>query len=429
MTARLCLAVVLSCAICCAQTDPAIREQQDLQQALAEAGNSPVDIVRALENHLKQYPDSARRPDLEGALLKASIDLNDDARIIRYGEAALVSNPDNVQILEHVSTALIRQADKESAARALDHAQHLEQAIKSSPQKTDPRGKDEYARSLARALLLEARAQGLLGKTGDAIKLSESSYATYPSVEAAREAARWLSTAGKDQEAIRYLADAFSIATFRSADPEPANDRARMSELYRKLNGSEAGLGDLILKAYDETSSSLAARRVALHGSDPNAQAKSPMEFTLTSVEGDRLNLASLYGKVVVVDFWATWCIPCRAQHPLYDAVKAKFKDSDDVVFLSVDTDEEKAVVKPFMQSQNWKQKVYYEDGLTRLLQVSDIPTTIVFGAKGDITSRMTGFIPERFVDMLTDRINEALGRPAVPHPNTSAPIQPAIRQ
>ena len=57
----------------------------------------------------------------------------------------------------------------------------------------------------------------------------------FPSVEAAREAARWLSAAGKDQEALQYLADAFTIGGLHSADLDGASDRARMGELYRKL--------------------------------------------------------------------------------------------------------------------------------------------------------------------------------------------------
>ncbi len=96
-------------------------------------------------------------------------------------------------------------------------------------------------------------------------------------MEAAREAARWLSAAGKDQDALQYLADAFTIAGLHSADAEGANDRARMGELYRKLHGSDTGLGDLILKAYDTTSSELAARRAELREFDPNSQLKDPI--------------------------------------------------------------------------------------------------------------------------------------------------------
>jgi len=432
--------LLLAGATLCAQENPSLAEQQSLQQSLSEAGNSPVDLIRAVENHLKQYPNAPSRPQLEAALAKTAIDLKDDPRIVLYGTKVLAREPGNIQMLERVIPALLRKADQASAAQALDYARHYEQLIQATVKNEQfaPEGgaaaakrKDDYDRGVASARLLQARAHGLLGHGDEAIQLAESSYHVFPSVEAGREAARWLSAAGKDREAVQYLADAFTISALRSADPEGASDRARMSELYRKLNGSEAGLGDLILKAYDDTSSLMASRRAEFREFDPNSQVKDPMQFTLSTSDGGKLKLASLQGKVIVLDFWATWCIPCRAQHPLYDQVKAKYKDSDDVVFLAVDTDEDKSMVKPFMQSQNWGQTTYYEDGLARLLQVSDIPTTIVFGKKGDVTSRMIGFLPDRFVDMLSERIDEALGKPSQAQPvkAPSGPIQAPIHQ
>ena len=411
-------------------------EQQSLQQALGEAGNSPVDVARAIENHLKRYPNSLRRAELERVLVKTAIDLNDDSRMLQYGEKVLANDPSNLQLLEHLATALVHKSDKASAEKALEHARHLEEIIQATYKndkfapgggKNEVKRKDDYDRSLARARLLEARAYGFTGQTDQAIKAAESSYQGFPSVEAAREAARWLSSAGKDREAIQYLADAFAISTFRAVDTASSSDRAQISELYRKLNGSETGLGDLILKAYDNTSGLIAARRAEFHEYDPNSQTKDPLQFTLSGLDGDQLKLASLAGKVIVMDFWATWCIPCRAQHPLYDAVKQRFKDSADVVFLSIDTDEERGVVKPFMQSQNWTQKIFFEDGLASLLQVSNIPTTLVFGKNGEVTSRMIGYIPERFVEMLTDRIDEALGNPPRPQQPSKMPAGPPL--
>ncbi len=397
-------------------------EEESLQQALGEAGNSPIDFARAVENHLKRFPNSPRKPELERALAKTAIDLKDDRRIVQYGESVLTREPDNLQILEQVSTALLHAGDSASAERALVHARHCEQVVQAAfkNDKFVPGGgreqakrKDEFDRGLARAALLQARAEGLLGHKDEAIRLAESSYKIFPSVEAARESARWLSETGQDQKAIRYLADAFTIAGLQSANPDGAADRTRMAELYRKMTGSDTGLGDVVLKAYDETANLLAARRAELRQFDPNTQLKEPMRYTLTGLEGNKLALSSLLGKVLVLDFWATWCGPCRAQHPLYEEVKTRFKDSDDVVFLSVDTDEDHKLVKPFLESQNWTQRVYFEDGLMNLLQISSIPTTIIFGKKGEVVSRMIGYLPDRFVDMLTDRIDEALGKPA----------------
>ena len=139
------------------------------------------------------------------------------------------------------------------------------------------RRSDEHDRALARAWLLEARAHGTLGHTDQAIDLAKKSYQKFASVEGAREAARWLDKGGKTEEAVQYLAGAFTIGALQSANPEAEHDREQMGELYRKLNGSEKGLGDLILKSYDRTFSELASRREKIRQMDPNAQAKEPM--------------------------------------------------------------------------------------------------------------------------------------------------------
>jgi len=109
------------------------------------------------------------------------------------------------------------------------------------------------------------------------------------------------------------------------------------------------------------------------------------------------------------MDFWATWCGPCRGQHPLYEQVKQRFRDRPDVVFLSINTDEDRSLVEPFLEDANWSKDVYFEDGLSAALRVSSIPTTIILGKQGQIFSRMNGYIPERFAAMLTERIQEAL--------------------
>jgi len=402
-----------------AQTTAVEKEQQDLQRALSDAGNSPVDFLRAIEDHLHQYPNAPRRADLERALVKAATELKDARRVALYGERVLAREPDDSQLLQHVAVALLHSNDQAGAEKALGYARHLEE-LEEDIAKTISSGKlsgreaarrkDETDRLIATAIVIQARAEGTLGHIDKAVALSESSYKMYPNVEAAREAAKWCQAAGKDEEAIQYIADAFTISEFRSPDAERAQDRMLLGELYRKLKGNEQGLGDLVLEAYDRTSSQLGQRRAALRSLDPNAQLKSPMQFTLSGLSGERLNLATLTGKVVVMDFWATWCGPCRIQHPLYERVKEKFKDRDDVVFLAVDTDEDRSLVAPFLESNKWSRNVYFEDGLSSALRVSSIPTTLIIGKNGDIASRMNGFIPERFVENITERIQEALG-------------------
>ena len=80
------------------------------------------------------------------------------------------------------------------------------------------------------------------------------------------------------------------------------------------------------------------------------------------------------------------------------------------MVFLSIDTDEDREAVKPFLAEVNWPDEVYFEDGLSRAWKIATIPTTIVTDKRGQVFSRMNGFVPGRFVEMLSQRIRDALG-------------------
>lgn len=390
-------------------------EEQELSAAVAEAGSSPIDFVRVLEKHLRKYPDSSRKPEVERALVKAAIENKDGKRIIEYGERVLAREPDDVQVLDRVTRALLSSDDKETSARALKYARHYGALLSGLRDKEVParmgkaQWREEIDRGVGRALSFEARALGNLGRMDEAVAAARKGWETFPSVEAAREVGRWLVRSGKEQEALESMADAFAVADQRVADAERLRDRTRLGELYVKLKGSEKGLGDLILAAYDRTSAILAARRLRFKESDPNAHLTNPMEFTLSGLDGAKLPLASLLGKTVVFDFWATWCGPCRAQYPLYEQVKERFRKDPNVVFLSVNTDENRDAVAPFLASQKWDVKVWFEDGLSRALEIASIPTTIIVDRHGKLVSRMNGYVPDRFVDMLTERIRDTM--------------------
>jgi len=218
---------------------------------------------------------------------------------------------------------------------------------------------------------------------------------------------RWLSRSGKNLEAVSHLADAFTIEDPNSSEVDRGKDRVRMAELYAKVNGSEKGLGDLILQAYDRTQALVSERVARLKSQDPNAGAAQILDFTLTAVKGEPLKLSSLKGKVVVLDFWATWCGPCRVQHPIYEKVQQRFKDNPNVVFLALATDEDRSLVAPILKERGWGGRNYFDAGLATKLDVSSIPTTIIVDKAGNIASRMNGFVPERFADLLTERINQ----------------------
>ena len=385
-------------------------EQQVLRQALGEAGNSPVEFLRALEGHLKKYPETTRRDEIERAILKSSIQAEDRKRIIDYGERLLKKERNDAQVLQEVAEALVEQGDKPSAARAATYAEQLVDYLRIAAKeaKGSPRDQAKFRRdlneSLSRGHLVWARALEVQGQLSAALEKGEAGYRLDSTAEVAGFLGRTYAKLNRPAEAIARYADAFAL---------DANDRElqrrEMGEVYQKWKGSSVGLGDEVLKAFDRAAKMGEERRAALRQIDPNYGVDHPLEFTLSGLTSEKLSLKSLRGKVVVFDFWATWCGPCRAQQPLYEQVKERYKKNSKVVFLNLNTDEERASVKPFLESNKWAKTVWFDDGLSTLLKVNSIPTTMIFNGKGELVSRMNGFIADRFVDMLAERIEQAL--------------------
>ncbi len=392
---------------------PTEAEQEELMHAVSEGSNSTLDLVRVFEAFLQKHPNTQYRPDIELNLTRASIENKDDARVVLYGEKVLEHTPDDVVTLDKVAQSLVALGGKENAQKALNYARAFEDIIDgmAPPAGPDaPQVQEERDRAEARMLITQARARVILEDKEESQRLAERAFSLYPDEETARASAESLMRLGRDREAIARLAEAFAIPDSRASASDRLGDRLRLGEMWTKAhNGSEQGLGDEILAAYDRGYSMVELRHKKLLALDPNGAAGSATEFTISGLDGKKLQMASLLGKVVVLDFWATWCEPCRGQHPIYEEVMKRYANRSDVVFLPLTTDEDHSVVQPFLESQMWDQHVYFDDGLTRVLGVSQIPTTILLNKQGQISSRMNGFAPDRFKDQLIERIEAAL--------------------
>jgi len=400
--------------------DLAQQEQAELSKAVTDAGNSPIDFTHALERHLAKYPDSPQRLAIEKALAKSAMDANDRPRLILYGEQVLKAEPksDDFHLIDAVTRALLDAGDAESSKKALEYTMRYRQDVDSMRSRaseghmTEGQWAAEIDRAMARVLMLQARAIGNLGNAEEAVKLAKSGWDLSPSAEGARETGYWYDKLNRLAPAIEYYADAFAMDDQATTPADRVSDRAHLAQLSTKLNGSEKGLGDQVLAAYDRTASMRKQMLADMRKKDPNAGRFDLLDFTLAPADGgEPVSLASLKGKTVVMDFWATWCVPCKIQHPMIEKIKAKYEKSGSVVFLSVDSDDDHSVVAPFLKEMHWGGRIFYDSGLGRFLTISSIPTVIVLDKDGKISSRMAGFVPERFEDMLTQRIEET-------HPN-----------
>jgi len=116
-------------------------------------------------------------------------------------------------------------------------------------------------------------------------------------------------------------------------------------------------------------------------------------------------------GKVVVLNFWATWCGPCHALEPLFAHVAADFHDLPEALFLSANCDEDETLVAPYLQKDKVTTEVVFADGLDRLFSIYSFPTVVVIDRKGKIAFRSDGFQPDTFERDLSSAVRRALDK------------------
>lgn len=120
-----------------------------------------------------------------------------------------------------------------------------------------------------------------------------------------------------------------------------------------------------------------------------------PPPFTLRDLEGQEVSLSDYAGDVIVLDLWATWCGPCRAEVPFLVSLYDEFKDRGFVV-LGVGLDREgERVLRPFAQEFGVHYPVLVGDrSVHEAYKIRSIPTTFVIGRNGRIAKRHVGFHP-----------------------------------
>jgi len=117
-------------------------------------------------------------------------------------------------------------------------------------------------------------------------------------------------------------------------------------------------------------------------------QKRQKADFTLKDLQGKEWTLSQLRGTVVLVNFWATWCAPCRKEMPDLNALHAEFKDKG-LVILAI-SDEDPAKVQPFIAEHKYSYPILLDPGdkVTRLMVVEGIPRSFVYDREGKLAAQ-----------------------------------------
>jgi thiol-disulfide isomerase/thioredoxin len=386
--------------------------EEELQLALSDAGNDRVSLVRNLEEYLKKYPGSQQRLQIYRALVEASLQLRDNARAADYAERIVSLSPDDVSITILAIQLLEQQGDEAGLRRAVNYSGRvLELVERTSSNEKSPRvSQEEWAlqnkRDRMSVLALRGRLEQKLHDTTAAQKDFEASYAILPSATSAEQLGEIAELKKDLNTAIEQYARAFALADSASGSTGRREIRRKIGNVWRLARGSEIGLGEYLLQTYDEVSNAAGEKKVR-----KNAAAREPSEFTLRrALEGTPFPLKDAKGKVIVVNFWATWCGPCHALEPLFARVATEFQGSSTAIFLSANCDEDETLVAPYLQQNKPHTQVVFADGLDRLFSVDSFPTVIVIDREGKIAFRSDGFDPETFERELSAAVHRTLG-------------------
>lgn len=126
-----------------------------------------------------------------------------------------------------------------------------------------------------------------------------------------------------------------------------------------------------------------------------------PLDFVVKDMNGGDVKLADYKGKVVMLNFWATWCGPCKVEIPMFTELQTKYKDQG-LAFLGISVDDAPEQLRPFAQEYRMNYPVLIGDGRDDVQNafgpMFGIPVTLLIARDGTICTRYLGPRPkERF--------------------------------
>jgi thiol-disulfide isomerase/thioredoxin/tetratricopeptide (TPR) repeat protein len=390
---------------------------EELQKAISDAGNDRAELVRNLKAYLEKYPDARERPQIYRALVEACIQFKDDACATDYAERIVALTPDDTSMTLLAVQLLERNGDQGGLHRAVTYVSRVSDSVKNTPlSEKSPRvsveeWEGQKKRDQSALLALRGRIEGRLNDSSAARQDYEESYSLQPNWTAALKLGELDELAKNYESAALHYARAFALSDAAVKSGSRKEIRDKLGNVWRLAHGSDAGLGDFLLKTIDAVTAA-----AAVPHPQRNDGVKDPFAFVLRRAPGgDSFPVAPLKGKVIVVNFWATWCGPCHALEPIYEKLAAQNAENPALIFLSANCDEDESLVEPYLAQRHTRTTEVFADRLDQLFNVNSFPTVLILDGSGKVAFRANGFDPETIETDLGTAIRRITGRSVDP--------------
>jgi peroxiredoxin len=308
-----------------------------------------------LEQLLTLNPNSELKENIYDRLLGLALQGEKDAAIVKYGEELIALDPKNPMILATVALSLANQ--KQELEKALGYVRLADEltrefrTIKHVPSGTQNKFEEEFYSEKAQADRYKARRARVLHSYGWVLSQMGQHTEAEPKLREALEL-------GRSEKSLSHLAD-----------------------ILRRLNRLEEA-ERFALEAKNEYTASIKRQF-------KNEPAK---DFELSTIDGRKVKLSDLKGKVVMVNFWATWCKPCIEEMPMFVKAYNKYKNNGfEILAITVDDIEDRPKVVTFANQRKINFPVLYDESIAKLYGVSSYPTTFFIGKQGNIRYQNKG--------------------------------------
>lgn len=343
---------------------------------------SALEMIPRLRSILATSPDSGYTGVLRQMLLRSLVSSGASSKqIAAAADSTLPYMPKAARnrIPFYASVAQTLADRGEELPFALRYA---ERAVREAPQ-DDPQLPGIHAYALGSLGFVHFQS----GKYDEALRAFESSLDQSP------DSQRVLHFIGKAYEKKGELDRAIShyvraVAVFPPADTTAA---AELRSAYQKKHGSLKGLEERVRNARHSS-----ADLVAL---TPRRFDRPSPPWELSDLEGKTVSSKSLEGKVVVLDFWGSWCGPCRIEMPIIEALYQKYRSRGDIVFMGVnwerttDLAQHVKIARDYMAKNNltFPSVIDPNQATAQRFMVQGFPTAYVIDKEGTIRYRNVG--------------------------------------